>query len=375
MSTASSIKMNFAERDIQLTRRAMELAATGLGLVSPNPLVGCVIASKDGDIAGEGSYIYDNVTHAEVIALEQAGRKAGGGTAYVSLEPHSHHGKTPPCTQALIDAGIKRVVVPIEDPNPLVSGRGFEELRNAGVEVVTGILADEATKQNEKFICWHKKQRPFVHLKLAMSLDGRISISGGIPTALSGDAALRRVHELRHEYDAILIGANTAAVDDPSLTDRSDLPRRRPLIRVVLDNTLRIALDSKLVTTADKTPTLVFTNSRDREKIAALREREIEVIESDMGGRDLAGVLAELKNREIQSVLVEGGSEVAGTFVDARLVDKFSFIISPMIIGGREAPNAISGAGANSLADAFRLTDISIQRWGNDIEITGYHSA
>lgn len=367
--------MNFAERDIQLTRRAMELAATGLGLVSPNPLVGCVIASKDGDIAGEGSYIYDNVTHAEVIALEQAGRKAGGGTAYVSLEPHSHHGKTPPCTQALIDAGIKRVVVPIEDPNPLVSGRGFEELRNAGVEVVTGILADEATKQNEKFICWHKKQRPFVHLKLAMSLDGRISISGGIPTALSGDAALRRVHELRHEYDAILIGANTAAVDDPSLTDRSDLPRRRPLIRVVLDNTLRIALDSKLVTTADKTPTLVFTNSRDREKIAALREREIEVIESDMGGRDLAGVLAELKNREIQSVLVEGGSEVAGTFVDARLVDKFSFIISPMIIGGREAPNAISGAGANSLADAFRLTDISIQRWGNDIEITGYHSA
>ena len=151
----------------------MDLAARGIGLVSPNPLVGCVIVSADGEVVGEGTYTYDDLVHAEAIALEQAGDRASGGTAYVSLEPHDHHGKTPPCTEALINAGIKRVVCPIEDPNPLVSGRGFQRLRNAGVEVVTGILADEASRLNEKFICWHKYQRPFVHLKLAMSLDGQ----------------------------------------------------------------------------------------------------------------------------------------------------------------------------------------------------------
>ena len=225
--------VDVGSRDYEGTRLALLLASKGKGLVSPNPLVGCLIESADGRHIGEGTYIYDGITHAEVIALEQAGEDALGGTAYVSLEPHSHHGKTPPCTQALIDAGIKRVVCPIEDPNPLVSGRGFEELRNAGVEVVTGILADEASKENEKFICWHKKQRPFVHLKLAMSLDGRISVDNSVSTALSGVAALLCVHLLRHEYDAILIGANTAVVDDPSLTDRSSLPRRRPLVRVV----------------------------------------------------------------------------------------------------------------------------------------------
>ncbi len=161
-----------------MMRRTLELAATGVGLVSPNPLVGCVIVSAEGKVVGEGTYIYENIVHAEAIALEQAGDMARGGTAYISLEPHDHRGKTPPCTEALINAGIARVVCPIDDPNPLVSGRGFERLRQAGIEVATGVLADEASKQNEKFICWHKNQRPFVHLKLAMSLDGRISVDG-----------------------------------------------------------------------------------------------------------------------------------------------------------------------------------------------------
>ena len=361
--------------DVAYCRRALSLAAKGIGLVCPNPLVGCVIVSPDGEIVGEGTYIYDEVTHAEVIALEQAGGKAKGGTAYVSLEPHDHHGKTPPCTDALIDAGIKRVVCPIEDPNPLVSGRGFERLRNAGVEVVTGILADEAAKLNEKFICWHKKHRPFVHLKLAMSLDGRISLSDSVSTALSGEAALQRVHALRHEYDAILVGGNTASVDNPSLTDRSGKPRRRPLVRVVLDNRLRIPLDSTLVTTADVTPTIVFTNSRDTVKIKELQKRGVEVIELELGGSDLNGVLAELKKRAIQSVLVEGGTEVAGSFCDARLVDKMTFIAAPLVIGGRDAPNAIGGAGAKSLQEALRINDISIERLGDDIEITGYPAA
>src|SRR5580765_2846384 len=225
--------------DIHFSRLALELAANAIGLVSPNPLVGCVIVSVDGEIAGEGTYTSDGITHAEVIALEYSGHLAKGGTAYISLEPHDHHGKTPPCTEALINAGIKRVVCPIEDPNPLVSGRGFERLRQAGIEVVTGILADEASNLNEKFICWHKKQRPFVHLKLAMSLDGRISLNRSVSTALSGDEARKRVQDIRHEHDAILIGANTAVADNPSLTDRSGKPRRRPLFRIVLDNRLR----------------------------------------------------------------------------------------------------------------------------------------
>ena len=308
--------------DIELSQRSLELAANGIGLVSPNPLVGCVIVSTAGEIVGEGTYLYDDVTHAEVIALEQAGEKARGGTAYVSLEPHSHHGKTAPCTEALINAGIRRVVCPIEDPNPLVSGRGFETLREAGVDVVTGILAGEAAKQNEKFICWHKKQRPFVHLKLAMSIDGRISLNNSVSTALSGGDAIKRVHELRHEHDAILIGGNTAIVDNPILTDRSGKPRRRPLVRVVLDNQLRLPAVSNLISTASETPTIIFTNTHDAGKVSVLSALGAEVVISPMGGRDLKGVLDELKNRDIQSVLVEGGSEIAGAFCDARLGDK-----------------------------------------------------
>ena len=357
---------------MDLSARALHLAALGVGLVSPNPLVGCVVVSADGEIIGEGTYTFDGVTHAEVIALERAGDRVGGGTAYVSLEPHNHHGKTPPCSEALINAGIKRVVCPIEDPNPLVSGRGFEKLREAGVEVVTGILADEASKLNEKFICWHKKQRPFVHLKLAMSLDGRISLGNSVSTALSGETALGRVHDLRHEYDAILVGGNTAFVDNPSLTDRSGKARRRSLVRVVLDNRLRIALDSVVVATANTTPTIVFTNSRDTAKIAKLQDSGVEVVSLETGGRDLATVLEHLKERSIQSLLVEGGSEIAGAFCDAGLVDKITLIIAPLIIGGRDAPTAIGGTGAASLADALRLRDVLVERLGDDIEITGY---
>lgn len=340
--------------------------------MSPNPLVGCVIVSADGKIVGEGTYIYDDLVHAEAVALEEAGELARGGTAFVSLEPHDHHGKTPPCTEALIKAGIKRVVCPIEDPNPLVSGRGFETLRKAGIEVATGVLAGEASRLNEKFICWHRKQRPFVHLKLAMSLDGRISLSDSVSTALSGEAARERVQSFRHEHDAILVGGNTANVDNPSLTDRSGRQRRRPLSRVILDNRLQTRPESIVATTTADAPTIIFTNSRDEDKRAALRKNGVGVVELEMGGRDLDRVLAELKTRSIQSVLVEGGTEVAGAFCDARLVDKVTLIAAPIIIGGRQAPNAIGGSGANSLAEALRLTHISIQQLGEDIEITGY---
>lgn len=350
--------------------RALELAAEGIGLVSPNPLVGCVIVSDKGEIVGEGAYRYEAVTHAEVIALHQAGELAGGGTAYVSLEPHAHHGKTPPCADALIRAGIKRVVAPIEDPNPLVSGKGFQALREAGVEVVTGILADEASKLNDKFICWHKKGRPFVHLKMAMSLDGRISLNKSVSTALSGEAAVRRVHEMRHEHDAILVGSNTAYVDDPSLTDRSGSRRRRPLVRVMLDNRLRLPLSSKLVLTALESPTLVISNSPDTKKINRLAAQGVDVVSAD--ARDLGAVLQVLRSREIQSVLVEGGTGVAGAFRDAGVVDKLTLMIAPIVIGGSDAPVAFGGRGLADIKEAVPLRDISLARYGDDIEITGY---
>ena len=360
--------------DFRHLQRSLNLAREGLGLVSPNPLVGCVVVSASGDIVGEGTYIFDDVTHAEVIALEQAGERAKGGTAYVSLEPHAHHGKTPPCTDALINAGIKRVVAPIEDPNPLVSGKGFERLRENGVEVATGMLDLEASKLNEKFICWHKKNRPFVHLKLAMSLDGRISLNRSVSTALSGESALKRVHELRHEHDAILIGANTAIVDNPNLTDRSGKKRRRPLVRIVLDNSLRLPKEHKLVTTANEIRTMVFTSNIDPVDTTPLTDSGVDVIPVPGGPRNIPEVLDELYRLEIQSVLVEGGSEVAGAFVDARLVDKITLIVTPMIVGGKDAPVAVGGAGVSCLNDALRLSDISIAKFNDDIEITGYPS-
>jgi len=289
-----------------MTQRALALASKGVGLVSPNPLVGCVIVSDEGKVVGEGTYFKDRVTHAEVSALTKAGEAARGATAYVSLEPHAHHGKTPPCTEALIDAVIKRVVAPIEDPNPLVSGNGFAALRTAGIEVTTGVLSNEASKLNEKFICWHKNKRPFIHLKLAMSLDGRISLNKSVSTALSGSSALNRVHELRHEHDAILVGANTALVDNPSLTDRSGKERRRPLARIVLDNSLRLPIDHSLVTSAKDTPTLVFTSNIDPHDTKPLSDAGVDVIPIPGGPRNLSEVLEELYRRDLQRVRVVG---------------------------------------------------------------------
>ncbi len=356
-----------------MMRLALELASIGVGQVSPSPLVGCVIVATNGEIVGEGSYIYDHITHAEVIALEQAGRLAVGGTAYVSLEPHSYHGRTKPCTTALINAGIKRVVCPVEDPNPKVSGKGFEILRANGIKVVTGILKKEAARLNEKFCVWHQKQRPFVHLKLAMSLDGRISLMNSVSTTLSGKESAERVQDLRHEHDAILIGGNTAFVDNPSLTDRSGKKRRRKLVRVVLDNRLQIPLNSTLISTAKETPTLIVSNSSDEDKINRLTEAGVDFARTN--ARDLNEVLDELKKRDLQSVLVEGGAEIAGAFVDAKLVDKLTFIVAPIVIGGKNAPLAIGGNGANSLEDAWRLDDLQIIKHGEDFEFTGYPAA
>src|SRR6266568_4125668 len=228
----------------QFMARALELAVRGIGQVSPGPLVGTVIVAESGEIVGEGFYTYDQVMHAETVALKKAGGRAPGATAYVSLEPHAHHGRTPPCTEALIKAGIKRVVAPIEDPNPQVSGRGFAHLREAGIEVCTGLMADEASRLNEAYIHFMHTGRPFVHLKMAVSLDGKVATRTGDSRWITGEEARARVHELRNRYDAILVGSGTVRADDPQLTDRSGKKRRRPLVRIVIDQCLQLSSES-----------------------------------------------------------------------------------------------------------------------------------
>jgi diaminohydroxyphosphoribosylaminopyrimidine deaminase / 5-amino-6-(5-phosphoribosylamino)uracil reductase len=352
--------------------RALELAARGAGQVSPGPLVGCVIVDADGETAGEGFYVYEGLKHAETLALEEAGARARGATAYVTLEPHAHTGRTPPCTEALIGAGVARVVSSIEDPNPLVSGRGFERLKEAGVAVTVGVLAREASRLNEKYVHALRTGRPFVHLKLACSLDGRIATRTGNARWISSPESRERAHSMRREMDAILVGAGTATVDDPLLTDRSGLPRRRPLLRVVLDERLQLGTDSRLARTARESPTLVFTSrDADASKLAALEECGVEVFRVEGGGRELPRVLAVLSRREVQGLLVEGGAGVAGAFLRAGLVDKASFLIAPLILGG-DALGAVGGAGAPTVDEAARLRDVETRRHGDDVEVTGY---
>jgi diaminohydroxyphosphoribosylaminopyrimidine deaminase/5-amino-6-(5-phosphoribosylamino)uracil reductase len=352
------------ETDRRMMTRALELAKKGVGQVSPGPLVGCVIVSPAGEVVGEGFYVYEELNHAETIALAMAGEKARGGTAYVSLEPHAHHGRTPPCTDALIAAGLKRVVAPIEDLNPKVSGKGFAHLRAAGIQVETGLLAEEAAQVNEAYLHYMRTARPFVHLKVAASLDGKIATRTGDSRWVTGPESRCRAHELRHAYDAILVGAGTVEKDDPLLTDRSGLPRRRPLIRVVLDDKVRLSAESKLAKTAAEVPVIVFGRLR-REDLKC-----VEVVNTDP--TDLKSVLQELGRRSLQSVLVEGGAAVAGAFIDARLVNKVTVFIAPKIVGGKDAPSAIAGSGIERMCDALELERIEVVQRGRDLEVTGY---
>ena len=371
-SLSPETRIQSTEFDQRMMRRALELAARGVGLVSPGPLVGCVIVNDRQQIVGEGFYVYDEVKHAETIALEQAGEAARGATAYISLEPHAHQGRTPPCTNALIEAGVKRVIVPIEDPNPKVSGRGFAHLRAAGMDVGTGLLADEATQLNEAYIHFMRTGRPFVHLKMAVSLDGKVATASGESRWITGEAARARAHDMRHQYDAIMVGGRTVRVDDPLLTDRSGKVRRRPLVRVVIEQYLRTPAKSQLAQTTDAAPVIIFACAEaDSDSLDALRRRGVEVV-AQGSALDLASVVDHLGKRLLQSVLVEGGPSLAALLLEAGLVDKVTFFVAPMIIGGQDAPSAIAGAGAEKMAEAVRLERIEVRPHGDDVEITGY---
>jgi diaminohydroxyphosphoribosylaminopyrimidine deaminase/5-amino-6-(5-phosphoribosylamino)uracil reductase len=366
------------------------LARQGIGLASPNPYVGAVIVDQTGSIAGTGVYTYGGVKHAEVRALEQAGGKARGGTLYINLEPHSHQGRTPPCTDALITAGIRRVVASMPDPNPKVSGQGLEKLRAAGIQVEVGGLEAEARRLNEAFARYIRHGVPLVTLKSAMTLDGKIASPPaavakrrpGIPAGgwITGEASRANVQQQRHQSDAILVGVGTILADDPLLTDRSGNPRRRPLLRVILDSHLRLPLESRLVQSlgnegVGKKDVLVFCSSSGEKKKAELEARGVRVEQlppdAPDGRPDFRAILSRLGQLEITSVMIEGGSAANGAALASGVVDKVFLYYAPKILGDGSVPFAASER-SRQLGEALQVKHVQLHRFGEDFAIEGY---
>jgi diaminohydroxyphosphoribosylaminopyrimidine deaminase/5-amino-6-(5-phosphoribosylamino)uracil reductase len=355
---------------------ALKLAAKGSGFTSPNPMVGAVVV-KDGHIVGQGYHHRYGEAHAEVEALWQAGPQAHGATLYVTLEPCNHHGKTPPCTEAVLAAGIYRVVIANSDPNPRVTGGGAAFLRDKGLIVDSGLLADAGLKLNEAFFKAATTGLPFVFAKAAASLDGKIATRTSDSHWITGEKARTWVHRLRHQTDAILVGVGTVVADDPQLTTRFINGNGRDPVRIVLDSTLRLPLDCKVLTLKSTAPTwIVCTNAAPADKMAAVQSLGAEIIVTPSRDNrvDLPALLTILGERRINSLLVEGGAEVHGAFFAAGLVDKFHFFLAPKFIGGRQAPGILGGEGIAYLRDAPQATEVSIHRLGPDILISGYLS-
>lgn len=357
--------------------RALELAARGAGWTSPNPQVGAVIV-KDGRIIGEGWHTAYGKLHAEREALAHCTEDPRGATIYVTLEPCCHWGKTPPCTEAIIEAGIARVVVGAPDPNPLVAGKGFEVLREAGIEVVEGALLDECRAINEVFFHYIQSGLPLVIAKYAMTLDGKIATRTGASRWITSEAARKKVHEDRHRYAAIMVGIGTVLADDPELTSRiPDQETKNPL-RVVVDSSARSPLTSKLVQTAREIPTLIAVAAQaSAERIAALKEAGCEVLVSSANGTvqsaehnrvDLPVLLAYLgKEKAIDSVIVEGGATLLWSFFSQGLVDRVQTYIAPKIFGGAGAPSPVQGLGVETPAGAIQCSTPTITCLGQDI--------
>ncbi|MEQ1354449.1 MAG: bifunctional diaminohydroxyphosphoribosylaminopyrimidine deaminase/5-amino-6-(5-phosphoribosylamino)uracil reductase RibD [Candidatus Acidiferrum sp.] len=356
-------------------QHALSLARKGTGLASPNPMVGCVLV-REGQIVGEGFHQYEWRDHAEVVAIKSAGEKAQGATLYVTLEPCNHTGRTGPCTEAIIAAGIQRVVATIDDPNPKVARSGFKRLRAAGVEVFTGLLEEEARGVNEAFAKWIRRRTPLVTLKSAMTLDGQLALPQSSKRAgkkksntwLTSPESRAEVHRMRHASDALLTGIGTVLADDPLLTDRSGLPRRKRLLRVVLDSKLRLSPRARIVKTSDE-DLLVFTGvGLKTAKARALANAGVEVVyaKTRAGRVDLNSVMNELGKREILSVLLEAGSALNGAALLADIVDKVFLFYAAKIAGDTRVPFAT----ASKLGHA-ELRDVKIQQFGPDFAVEG----
>jgi diaminohydroxyphosphoribosylaminopyrimidine deaminase/5-amino-6-(5-phosphoribosylamino)uracil reductase len=362
--------------DIRFMEHALALAGKGIGLASPNPTVGCVIV-RDGQIAGEGFHQYDWRDHAEIVALNTAGEKARGATLYVTLEPCNHTGRTGPCTEAIIAAGIQRVVAAMEDPNPATSGRGFERLRTAGIEVQSGLLEHNARRLNESFACWIRTKKPFITLKAALTLDGQLALPEPERKSnnrkghnwITSEESRAEVHRMRHTSDALLTGIGTILVDDPLLTDRSGRPRRRRLLRVILDSKLRLPPESRIVKTADD-DLLVFTAvPRKSSKARKLQNLGVEVVHASSRGRrlDLKSALTELGHRDILGVLLEAGPVLNGAALNAGIVDKLFLFYAPKIAGDDGVPFAHA-----SKLSAAPLQGVRIHQFGPDFAVEAY---
>lgn len=378
------------EADEAFMRRALDLAKNGCGWTNPNPMVGAVIV-RDGRIIGEGWHTKSGKLHAEREAFAHCSEDPAGATLYVTLEPCCHWGKTPPCTEAIIERGIARVVMGAPDPNPLVAGRGMAQLRQAGIEVTEGILVPECQHANRVFLHYIQTNKPYVVLKYAMTLDGKIATKTGASRWVTGKAAREHVHACRHRFAAILVGINTVVADDPLLTCRLDgeallgEPLHTPStffeadelegtahqpVRVVLDSTLRIPTSAQLVKTAQEIPTIIATTSTDPERTAALTAAGCTVLVTKAKGAgriDLANLLDQLGQRGIDSLYVEGGATVHAAYLEAGLVDEVHAYVAPKIFGGASAPGPVAGTGVEAPSQAVTFACASIKQLGPDV--------
>lgn len=353
---------------------ALQLAARAMGRTSPNPMVGCVVV-KDGRIIGRGYHHAAGLPHAEVNALAEAGENARGADLYVTLEPCSHHGRTPPCAEAVVRSGIKRVVTAMTDPNPEVAGRGLKLLADAGMETVTGVRGEEAALLNEAFILSITEKRPFVHLKLAATLDGKTATATGHSKWITGEESREEVHRLRDRCGAILIGSGTALADDPLLTVRLPGRPERAIKRFVLAGRLRLGEGLKMLAPGASAHTAVFTaEGADPSKIGRLRALGAAVYEFPVGGDGLlplGKVLEKIYSLGHMELLVEGGADTARTFTDAGLVDRFHFFYSTRILGGADAAGMVGGPSPSGMDMALKLKGVEVGRFGTDIYVTG----
>ena len=374
----SFTNLNFVEfevmnlQDEEFMQEALRLARNAAGRTSPNPLVGAVIV-REGRIVGAGWHRKAGTPHAEIHALNMAGNLAKGATLYVTLEPCSHYGRTGPCAEAVVKAGIKRVVIGMGDPNPKVAGKGIAILERAGIEVHCGVLEEEARALNEVFLKWIATQKPFVVLKTAMSLDGKIATHTGKSQWITGEAARQRVHEYRDTYDGIMVGIGTVLADNPSLTARLPDGQGKNPVRIVVDSKARTPLDANLVTDGAALTIIAVTAKAPQERVQALKDKGVAIMIAGDGEQvDMNLLMRKLGEMEICSVFVEGGGQVNFSLLKAGLVDKVHAFIAPKLIGGREALTPVEGAGFAELTEAVELERTTVETIGQDILLTGY---